>query len=180
MFGLLNPALTPIKAKIALVVAGAILVTLLVAGGVCLYLSKKVDGLQIDLGAAQVSLATAVQTSNDNAKAWDVQRTNLEQQVTTQKALAALADKVAIEARAREAKYDRALKIALNTLKETTNADPEAAEWSVVRLPDAVVDGMCRAAAAAAGEAAECRGDENGSDHDSGAPPRAVQDRPTT
>lgn len=180
MFGLLNPALTPIKAKIALVVAGAVVVALLAAGGLCWYLSRKVDGLQTDLGTASANWASAVQNSNDNNTAWDLERANYEQRIAAQLALTKLAQDATRKEQADRDKFDRALRIALNTLKETAHADPEAAEWSIVPLPDSIVDGMCRAAAAAAGEAQNCHPDEGQGGDAAGEPAGAVRDSPTT
>lgn len=174
MFSLLNPALTPIKAKIALIAAGIVLALLLAALATSGVLFRMYKAAQTEIGSLGAQLDQTEQLVRDNEAVRQRERLNYELKITNQNSeKEALASAVAA-AQAREQRYDRQLAAALRTLKESTDANEEAREWAVVPVPAAVIHGMCAAAKEAVGEAATCRDHEDGIDHDPGLPARAV------
>lgn len=163
--------------KIQMYVIGALLVLLLGALAATKLLWSELAEANVKIGSLESAMKSVVQTSNENVAAWDIERKALMGEVQTHKDLAALAQKASRDAQAEEALHDRALQIAMNTIKETGHASPEVEEWSVVAIPDAVVDSMCIESARATGEAAECDGEHAGGHRDPGEAPRAVPDR---
>lgn len=180
MFGLLNPALAPLKAKVLAFAAGAAILLLLAAVGSSTVLFNMWQRAQVAIGSLNAQLEQSDQLNRDNQVVWDQKAANYEQRIKNGESLKQVAEEAAKAARDRELLYNRKLAAALKKLKESTDADKEAREWAVVPVPDAVVVGMCRAAQEALGEAAGCRVDQDGVGEDPGLPPAAVPDSPAT
>lgn len=180
MFGLLNPALTPLKTKLLLIGAGVVVALLLASTAASGIIFRMYKAAQVQIGSLGTQLDHEEKLNADNQVVWNAERANFELKVRNKETERAEQAKAAAESQERERQYDRKLAAALKKLKESTDANEEAREWAVVPVPAAVIHGMCAAAKEAVGDAAGCRDHEDGIDHDPGLPARAVPGPSTT
>jgi hypothetical protein len=176
MFGLLNPALTPLKAKATLFVAGLVVTALAGMAATSWWLNRQLGSANTTIGELNVDIENVKAINLANLESWAIEKRGLVARIEIEKGLRSLADEVAMKAMEREKAYDQKLAAALRRLKESSNATDEVRAWSGQRVPDPVIDGMCRAARETVGEAAAaCRSSLDQGSGSAGAPDSTVR-----
>jgi uncharacterized protein HemX len=101
------------------------------------------------VGEYRQAAETATAIAKANEVAYNAAIASKDEQIKELKRARELSEKAASESLKRErAAYERIGRVE-NTLKEAIANDPQSTEWGSVRVPDAVIDGMQRSAAAA-------------------------------